>query len=595
MTTEVESKNWGSDRLWNRIATASGIFAFVICILLIANYIQVKKSDPVNMTVINSLVERLHENPSDADLRKEIRTLDLLSRKAYFTSQWQIRTGGYLLLASVALMIISLQVVEYRRKINPVVAPGSEDETMFQRKKARTWIVTGGGAILVLAVIFAFLSSNDLADNFNKLSQGKPVDNTAVPDSSSSVISNTIPETTASEASAPIKSDTSAANAATVAVSTDNFPNFRGNGGIGTAAKKNIPVSWDGAAGTNVLWKTTIPLPGYNSPILWGDKLFVTGANSDKREIYCIDRNSGKISWTFIVGADKKDVTIKDETGYSAPTAVTDGKGVYAIFPTGEIAAVDMNGNKIWERDLGVPKNYYGHSSSLMLYKDNIIVQLDQTASPKVMALSAATGKTVWSTDRPVKVSWSSPILVNTGKRSELILVAEPYVASYNPANGQELWKIDCITGEVGPSLAYANGIVFSVNDYSKLTAIKVGDQPTVLWENNDYLSDIPSPAANDKYLFLPTSYGTVVCYDNQTGQKYWEKDFSNNIFSSPMIVEGKVYLLDRTGVMHIFKADREFSLVGESALGEQSACTPAFTDGRIYLRGDKNLYCIGK
>jgi outer membrane protein assembly factor BamB len=595
MTTEVENKNLGSDRLWNNIATASAIFAFVICILLIANYIQVKKSDPVNMTVINSLVERLHDNPADADLRREIRTLDLLSRKAYFTSQWQIRTGGYLLLASVALMIISLQIVEYRRKINPVVSAGSEDETMLQRKKARTWIVTGGGAILVVAVIFAFLSSHDLTDKFAKMSRSNQADSTAAQDSSSVATIVSPAETPVSEVIASIKPDSAAAKAAPVATANDNYPNFRGNGGTGNATKKNIPTSWNGAAGTNILWKTAIPLPGYNSPIIWGDRLFVTGASSDKREIYCFDRNSGKIEWTFTVGVEKKDVTIKDETGYSAPTAVTDGKGVYAIFPTGEIAAVDMNGKKIWERDLGVPKNYYGHSSSLMLFKDNIIVQLDQTASPKVMALSVTTGKTLWSTDRPVKVSWSSPILVNTGKRNELILVAEPYVASYNPATGQELWKIDCISGEVGPSLTYADGIVFSVNDYSKLSAIKVGDQPTILWENNDYLSDIPSPAANDKYLFLATSYGTVVCYDTKTGQKYWEKDFSNNIFSSPMIVEGRVYLLDRTGVMHIFKADKEFSLISESDLGEQSACTPAFTDGRIYLRGDKNLYCIGK
>jgi outer membrane protein assembly factor BamB len=593
MTTEVDNKNWGSNRLWNRIAAVSGIFALAICILLIANYIQVKKADPVNMTVVGSLVDRLRENPADAELRKEIRTLDLLSRKAYFTSQWQIRTGGYLLLASVALMIISLQIIEYRKKVNPILTVNSEDETMLQRKKARTWIVTGGSAILILAIIFALLSSNDLADTFTKMSKGGQSDSAPAADSSvqQSVVQ---PETGNNIVQDAVKVDTSSAKAAPVAVA-DNFPNFRGNGGTGNVSKKDIPVSWDGAAGTNILWKTAIPLPGFNSPVIWGDKIFVTGASADKREIYCIDRNSGKITWTFSVATGNKNLTLKDETGFAAPTAVTDGKGVYAIFPTGEIAAVDMDGKKIWERDLGVPKNYYGHSSSLMIYKDNIIVQLDQTAAPKVMALSASTGKTVWSTDRPVKVSWSSPILVNTGKRSELILVAEPYVEAYNPATGQELWKIDCISGEVGPSLTYANGIVYSVNDYSKLSAIKLGDQPAVLWENTDYLSDIPSPVANDKYLFLVTSYGTAVCYDAVSGQKYWETDFGNNIYSSPMIVEGKVYLLDRKGVTHIFKADKEYKLLSDAKLGEESVCTPAFTNGRIYIRGDKNLYCIGK
>ena len=594
MTTEISNNRWGSDRLWNRIAMASGIFAFMICVLLIANYIQLKKSDPVNMTVVTRLVDKLRDNPADSLLRSDIRTLDLLSRKAYFTSQWQIRIGGYLLLAAVALMIISIQIVDYRRKINPVLSETGEDETMLHRKKARTWIVSGGAIILLIAFIFAVLSSNNLSGDFIKMSKGTAPDNTATEVSATPETAIPKPDTISGKSTPPIKADSSA-TAFVKVTANDNYPNFRGNGGTGLASKKNIPVSWDGVTGQKQLWKTAIPLPGYNSPVIWGDKVFVTGASKEKQEIYCIDRNSGKILWTTVIGTGNKTATIKDETGYSAPTAVTDGSNVYAIFPTGDIAAVDMNGNKVWERDLGLPKNYYGHSSSLMLYKENILVQFDQTTAPKLLALSAKTGKTAWSTDRQVKVSWSSPIVVNTGKRAEVILVAEPFVASYNPANGQELWKIECISGEVGPSLAYSNGIVFSVNDYSKLSAIKLGQQPTILWENNDFLSDIPSPVANDKYLFLATSYGTVVCYDALSGQKYWEHDFSNNIFSSPILAEGKVYLLDRTGVMHIFKAEKEFSLVGEPKLGESSACTPAFTNGRIYLRGDKNLYCFGE
>ena len=589
MPTEVRNSQWGSDRLWNRIALVAGVFALLICVLLVANYIQIKKSDPVNMTVINSLVERLYANPADSVLRKDIRTLDLLSRKAYFTSQWQIRTGGYLLLALLAIMAIALQVVEYRRKINPVISAEPEDESMLQRRKARKWIVTGGSAILLIAVVFAILASNDMAAKFTSLGKGE----VAVTDDQPAInlTDNAADSAGVVADSTPVR-DTAAA-APAVTASADNFPNFRGNAGL--AAKSNIPVSWDGISGQNILWKTALPLPGQNSPIVWGDRIFVTGANASKQEVYCFDRITGKIIWTVKVGATTKKPNVSEETGLAAPTAVTDGTGVFAIFPTGDIAAIDMNGKKTWERDLGLPKNHYGHASSLMLYKENILVQFDQTSSPKVMALSAKTGKTVWSTDRPVKVSWSSPIVVNTGKRTEIITAAEPYVAAYNPANGQELWKIDCISGEVGPSLAYANGIVFAVNDYSKLSAIKLGEQPSILWENNDYLSDIPSPVASDKYLFLSTSYGTVVCYDAVTGEKYWEKDFGKSVYSSPMIVEKKVYLLDITGVMHIFNADKEFKLIGEPKLGEYSACTPAFTNGRIYIKGEANLYCIGK
>ena len=584
-----KNNSWGSNLLWNRIAWISGIFAVLICVLLIANYAQIKKADPVNMTVINSLVGRLYENPADSVLRKQIRTLDLLSRKAYFTSQWQIRTGGYFLLAAVALVVLSLQIIEYRKKVNPIVSEENEDELHMQRSKARNWIVIGGSALLLIAVIFAVLASNELSDKFYKLSKGKEIVSetpAAIPE-----VSN-ITDTLSGTVSISEVPDTSAV-VSSVTVSNDNYPNFRGV--AGTASKKRIPVSWDGKTGTNILWKTKVPLPGYNSPIVWGDKVFLTGANTESREVYCFDRNSGQLLWTAKVGSGTKKPTISEDTGYSAPTAVTDGNAVYAIFSSGDIAAFDMNGKKIWERDFGLPENHYGHSSSLLYYKGNIIVQYDQKVSPKVMALSAKTGATVWSTDRPVKVSWSSPILVNTGKRDELILVAEPYVASYNPVNGQELWKIDCIAGEVGPSLAFSNGMVFSVNEYSKLSAIKIDGGPSILWENNNILSEIPSPAADEKYLFLPASYGTVVCYDVVTGEKYWESELGNSIFSSPMIVEGKVYMLDRSGVMHIIKADREYKVLGEPALGEESACTPAFTNGRIYIRGESNLYCIGK
>lgn len=585
---------WGSNLFWSRTAWIAGIFALSICILLIFNYLQFKKTDPVNMTVMNTLVERLYENPDDATLRDQIRSLDLLWRKAYFTSQWQIRVGGMFLLAAVALVIISLQVIEYRRKINPVIIPGQVDEMMVQNQKARKWIIAGGGAILMVAVVFAFLASRDLTQKFGSpLTQGS-TEMVVAADTASNVI---MPEQETDSVAGAVEVPETAKvdSAAIIKVSTDNFPNFRGNGGAGIVSKSNVPSNWDGTSGKNIKWKTAIPLPGFSSPVVWGDKIFLTGGNSSKQEVYCVDSNSGKILWTIPVGKpETKKPKVSPETGHSAPTPVTDGKAVYAIFSTGDIAAIDFEGKKLWEKDLGLPKNHYGHSSSLLIYKESVIVQYDQTGSPKVMALSVKDGKTIWSTDRPVKVSWASPILVNTGKRNELILVAEPYVASYNPANGKELWKIECIGGEVGPSLGYANGIAFTVNEYSKLCAVKVGDEPSILWENADLLSDIPSPVANDKYLFMVTSYGILVCFDAVSGEKYWEHDFGNPVYSSPMLVNGKLYLLDRQGTMHIIASDKEYKSLGEAKLGEKSACTPAFTNGRIYIRGDKNLYCIG-
>jgi outer membrane protein assembly factor BamB len=595
-----------NEQLWTRIAWVAGIFSFIICILLIANFAQIKKVDPVNMTVINNLVERLSENPTDTKLRDEIRILDLLARKAYFTNRWQIKTGGFLLLSGVLVLIISLQVISLSKKKVPMLSELNNENEIHSKMNARKWIAYSGAAFLLLALGAAWLSQNEIQKTFEKASViSKKADSVSEANllieseelSTNDTIIDTIQQVVLPANDEPAKTIETPLPARKP--KSDNFPNFRGAGGLGIVSQKNIPTSWDGVKGENILWKTPVPLAGYNSPVIWGNRLFLTGADGTKREVYCYDTNTGKILWTTpvqnIPGSPSQVPKVSHETGHAAPTCATNGIGVFAVFSNGDLIAVDMDGKKLWEKNLGMPQNHYGHSSSLIIWKDLLIVQWDQRVAPKLIALSVKTGETVWSTARQVKISWASPIIANTGSRTELIVAAEPYVASYNPETGEELWKIDCIAGEVGPSPAYANGIVFSVNDYSKLAAVRIGDQPELIWETDEYLSDIPSPVATDKYLFLVTSYGIAVCYDAQNGTKYWEKEFINSIFSSPVIAEDKVYLMDKTGTMHIFKADKEFSVIGEPKLGEKSACTPAFSEGRIYIRGEKNLYCVGK
>ncbi len=607
LNLSVKAGNSG-ERLLRRIALIAGIFSCMVCLLMIANYIQLKRADPINMKVITALVERLHQNPADDQLREEIRTLDLLYRKAYFTSQWQIRMGGYLLLAGLAVMVIALQWISLSRKRQPVLSALHEENSFLAQRKARNLVMTGGISLLVLALFFGFLSHRELKGRFTDITdRGDSMtdstdavqgDEMVQIQSDSTGGGNTVPgEITAADQQDIPSVDNKSATPATGQV--DNYPTLRGPGGFGIALQKNIPVDWDGPTGKNILWKTTIPLSGYSSPVIWDNKLFLTGASESKREVYCIDKNNGKIIWSTVVsdipGSPASTPKVLKETGYAAPTAAVNAQGVYAIFPNGDLIALDNEGKLRWSQNLGLPENHYGHSSSLMIYNDLLIIQFDQRSRARIFALNTTTGETVWSTNRQVKVSWSSPILVSAGNSMQVITAAEPYVAGYDVKSGEELWKIDAISGEVGPSPAYANGIVFTVNDYSKLAAIRLGNPPVQIWENDEYLSDIPSPVANDKYVFLVTSYGAVVCYDAQTGEKYWEHEFNNPVFSSPVIAENRVYLMDRTGVMHIFKPDKEFVLLGQPKLGERSACTPAFSNGRIYLRGDKNLFCIGK
>ncbi|MEI7595628.1 MAG: PQQ-binding-like beta-propeller repeat protein [Bacteroidota bacterium] len=583
---------------WKAILIIAGVFSFVICILIEANYFQLNRVDPVNTKLINSLVERLNQTPNDQDLRNEIREFDLLARKAYFTNQWQIRFGGYLLFVGIIIMIIAKLMIDSLNKKIQQVGFQKKEKLSETQNKARKGITIGGIALVIITLLVAFLTHKDLGNKFsqNKISESLNKDSTQIASTNTPQIDSTVQSTDTSNI------DTVKSLNPLDYPTTDmknNFPSFRGAGGNGIAYQKNIPISWDGASRKNIKWKTKIALPGFNSPVVWGDKVFLSGSDGAKQEVYCFDKNTGKILWVAKVinvpGSPAKSPKVTDDTGYSAPTVTCDGQNVYAIFATGDIIALDMNGKRVWARNIGVPANHYGHSSSLMVIDNKLIIQLDQNKSANLYALSTQTGKTVWSTSRKVKISWASPVIVNTGSRVEILLIAEPFVASYDPTTGKELWKIDCTSGEVGPSVAYANGIVFALNEYAKLVAIQIGAKPKIIWENNDYLSDVPSPVATDKYLFVVTSYGEVACYNPKTGEKYWNHDFGSPTYSSPILVGQKVYLMDKKGTMHIFKADKTFSLLGEPKLDENTVCTPAFADGRIYIRAGNNLYCIGK
>ncbi|MDX1702538.1 MAG: PQQ-binding-like beta-propeller repeat protein, partial [Melioribacteraceae bacterium] len=176
----------------------------------------------------------------------------------------------------------------------------------------------------------------------------------------------------------------------------------------------------------------------------------------------------------------------------------------------------------------------------------------------------------------------------------EVVLSSNPFVISYDPLTGNELWRYDCMSGEVGPSPAYSDGILFACNDYARLVAIKTGDQPELLWESDEDLSEISSPVANDEIVIMAASFGTVSCFDSKSGQKYWYYDADDGFYSSPILVNGMIYIMDVNGIMHIIKAGSEFELLQNNPLGEKSSTTPAFYNNRIFIRGEENLYCIG-
>ncbi|MBM3887780.1 MAG: serine/threonine protein kinase, partial [Verrucomicrobia bacterium] len=386
-----------------------------------------------------------------------------------------------------------------------------------------------------------------------------------------------------------------------------NWPRFRGPGGLGVSAFANAPLTWNGKTGENILWKTKVPIAGPNSPVVWGNRVFVSGANATKEEIYCFDTLSGKLLWQRSVEPPKETgdpVQTTDEGSHAPATMATDGRRAYAIFANAHVVAADYKGNVAWTRNLGRPDDSYGHSNSLDLLRDRLIVQFDQggekDGKSKLLALNTANGDPVWeSKPRPVGASWSTPITITVGQREQIITCANPWVIAHDAANGEELWRSKSMFGEVVPSATFAAGMVFTAMEGETLTAIKpdgTGDvtKTHVAWVAEEGLPDISSPVSDGQRIYLATGAGEVTAYDIKTGKKAWAKEIDASFKSSPSLAGDRVYVFSDKGICFVFQAGAEFKELARNELGEEVLSSPAFADGRIYIRAKHHLFCIG-
>jgi outer membrane protein assembly factor BamB len=585
------------------IAVVAGIISITVAVLLAANYFRTTAAPPLTSNSMQQLIAQVQRSPDNEALKMEIRQFDLLARKAYFAGVWFTRIGSFLLLAGIATALIALRAMSVMRRKLP--DPRAYPPIATEEDSAATarWFVMGTGIVLVvIAASMAVLFRNELgATGRQQSTDNVPqalVTNGVVP--TAGAVS--VPPTPAG--SGALTSRPASVVATNAAAMKKNWPSFRGYNGNGIAEYTNAPLSWDGPSGKNIIWKTATPKSGLSSPVVWGNRVFVTSADSQSREVDCFDAATGKILWQApvanIPGSPATSPKVNADTGYAAPTVATDGERVFAIFATGDLICLDLQGKKIWAMNVGTPKNMYGYASSPVLCGSLLIVQYDQEAATdkedfggRLLALEAATGKKVWDIARQVEPSWTSPLVADTGAGMQVVIVANPIVAAYDPFTGKELWTNNCMGGEIGPSAAYADGMVFAANESVRLAAIKVSAPSTLAWEADGGLPNTSSPVANSNYLFMATSGGTIVCHDAKTGALVWRQENDEGFYSSPIIVGDRVYIVDRAGVTHVIKVARELSELGKSALGEKSDATPAFMDGRIYMRGVTNLYCI--
>ena len=507
--------------------------------------------------------------PGTEQLLSQIRELDLQIRHQRLAALDRARKGSYLLLGGAVVLVIGLKVASRLRKELPAPRAGADkaSEQIRQAVFAR-WSVTAGMVLLGLGSLFLVL----------------------------------VPKIEFPAAGAAGTSLMSAEDA------NKAWPSFRGPGGSGISTHANIPADWDGQTGKGILWKSKVPLPGHNSPVVWGSRVFLSGGDPNGLQVYCFDAASGSLLWTGNVTRvapkqDEEPFEPMEDTGFCASTVATNGRHVCAIFATGDVGCFDFNGRKVWEKSMGIPDSSYSYASSLAMYRNLLLIQYDQggieDGMSALIALDTFSGNVVWQTKRPVGNSWTSPIVVTIGDQAQVITCADPWVIAYEPAKGTELWLAKCLAGDIAPSPIYSNGFVFAIEPYSKMVAIRTGGQGDVTkthiaWTMQDGGPDICSPLSNGEWVLLLATEGLLSCYKVSDGTKLWEHDFLEYFRASPSLVGDKVYLLSEKGVMYIIQAGPQYKQLAKCALGEECYASPAFADGRIFIRGLHNLYCIG-
>ncbi|HOW65691.1 MAG TPA: PQQ-binding-like beta-propeller repeat protein [Candidatus Paceibacterota bacterium] len=570
--------------LARRSAWIAGLFCGLLIVLLTFSYLEGLQYDPLESKELAALKADLVAKPMDSALKQKIRDLDLTLRQHHATYQARASLGGWMLLAGGIIFLASLKTAMYRKKLNrPEQGPPTVEQANFRARHTQ-W------ATVVLALLISGWILSTIRSSTTLLSAESAKPPVQEEDAPTAVAMPSTPFPTLDEIER-------------------NWPRFRGPYGSGVSRFTNILTTWNTQTGEGIAWKTAIPLFGPNSPVVWENRVFLTGSSAKNREVFCFDATNGKLLWRGPVETQQSPAepptVMEDSGGYSASTAATDGRRVYAIFANGDVAAFDYQGTRVWARSLGKPDNSYGHATSLELYQNRLLIQFDQGSGKdnksKLLALDTATGQTAWeSQPRPVANSWSSPLFIEAAQKPQVITCANPWVISYNPTDGTEIWRAQALYGEVTPSPIYSGGMIFTVMEGEALCAIRPdgsGDvtKTHIAWKAEDGLPDICSPLADGQRIYLLTSHGTLTCYELTSGKKLWEHELDLTLNASPSLVGDRLWLFSVEGQVIQVAAANEFKELGRFAMGEEVLASPAFAEGRAFIRTKNHLFCIAK
>jgi len=387
---------------------------------------------------------------------------------------------------------------------------------------------------------------------------------------------------------------------ATLCMGAD-WPSWRGPTGDGISTETNVPVKW--SAGENIAWKTPIPGKGHSSPIVSVGRVFVTSADkSNARLLMSLDAATGKMLWTrTVLKAPLEKINYLNSRASSTPVA--DGKHVWVTFLNVQemfVACYDFDGEEIWRKTPGRFTAKHGYCSSLLLYDDLVIVNGDQDAKGRdtayIVALEKSTGKERWRIDRPNRVrSYVPPVVFNADGKDQMVLSGSRCTASYDPKTGKRNWLIKGPTEQFVASMIFTDNVFCITGGFPTLHTLGISPKGKVLWHKKKETSYVPSPIAAGKYFFVVGDKGSLSCLAAKTGKVMWTRKLGRHHSSSPVSADGKLYFPDDDGITHVIAAEPEFRLITRNALGEPCRASPAISDGRIFIRGTKHLYCIGK
>jgi outer membrane protein assembly factor BamB len=394
------------------------------------------------------------------------------------------------------------------------------------------------------------------------------------------------------------------------AARAENWPAWRGPDGMGHSREKNPPLKW--SATENIRWKAPLPGPGMSSPIVWGDRVFLTQSldpQGHRRGLLCFDRKDGGFVWQREVAYGEKESTYQSEPHYCSASPVTDGERVVVSFGSAGVACYDFQGKQLWLRDLGKCEQIWGNASSPILYEDLVILNFGPGARTFLIALDRRTGKDVWKQDEPGGLygekpsewvgSWSTPVVLRTKARDELIMPWPDAVKAYAPRTGELLWSCKGNGRLVYASPLATEEVVVSLSGFSGPSmAVRPGGKGDVtethrLWRQERSPQRIGSGVLVGDHVYILNHVGTVQCIEWRTGKSLWEERVGAGAWGSMVHADGRLYVTNQRGETLVLAAKPQLEVLSRNPLGERSQSSPAFSDGDLFIRTYGHLWCI--